>query len=236
MENNSKWIVYCTTCNINKKIYIGVHKTNPDIFDGYLGNGCYLNNSSTYERSKTRFQRAVKKYGPKNFTRSTIAIFDNEDDAYALEAELLNKGFDTLIAKADGFYKVQVGAYSVRANADKKAAELKALGYNVFITTAENRPDSGSVGYEPTTKLNYKTGNYRVTAARGLNVRSGPSTDYPVLDLSQLSASARAQGGYKAGVVFTALEVVNSTTSAWAKTPSGWVCLELNGSKYVTEE
>ena len=93
MENNSKWIVYCTTCNINKKIYIGVHKTNPDIFDGYLGNGCYLNNSSTYERSKTRFQRAVKKYGPKNFTRSTIAIFDNEDDAYALEADIVNEQF-----------------------------------------------------------------------------------------------------------------------------------------------
>lgn len=45
MENNLKWIVYCTTCNINNKIYIGVHKTNPEIFDGYLGNGCYLNNS-----------------------------------------------------------------------------------------------------------------------------------------------------------------------------------------------
>lgn len=32
MENNLKWIVYCTTCNINNKIYIGVHKTNPEIF------------------------------------------------------------------------------------------------------------------------------------------------------------------------------------------------------------
>ena len=167
--------------------------------------------------------------------RVQVGAYSKKENAYALEAELLNKGFDTLIAKADGFYKVQVGAYYVRANADKKAEELKALGYSVFITTSENRPDSGSVGYKPTTKLNYKTGNYKVTAARGLNVRSGPSTDYPVLDLSQLSASARAQGGYKAGVVFTALEVVNSTTSAWAKTPSGWVCLELNGSKYVTE-
>nr|DAM35509.1 MAG TPA: GIY-YIG nuclease superfamily protein [Bacteriophage sp.] len=38
MENNLKWIVYCTTCTINNKIYIGVHKTvNPEVFDGYLG-------------------------------------------------------------------------------------------------------------------------------------------------------------------------------------------------------
>lgn len=93
MENNLKWIVYCTTCNINNKIYIGVHKTNPEIFDGYLGNGCYLNNSSTYERSKTRFQKAIKKYGPKNFTRITIATFDNENDAYSFEAEIVNEDF-----------------------------------------------------------------------------------------------------------------------------------------------
>lgn len=35
-----KYIVYLTTNLINRKIYVGVHKTeNPDIFDGYLGNG-----------------------------------------------------------------------------------------------------------------------------------------------------------------------------------------------------
>lgn len=35
-----KYIVYLTTNLVNRKIYVGVHKTeNPDIFDGYLGNG-----------------------------------------------------------------------------------------------------------------------------------------------------------------------------------------------------
>lgn len=95
MENNLKikWIVYCTTCSINKKIYIGVHKTNPDIYDYYLGCGCYANNSATYNRAKTVFQRAIQKYGVKAFTRSTIAIFDSEDDAYALEADIVNEEF-----------------------------------------------------------------------------------------------------------------------------------------------
>ena len=93
MENNLKWIVYCTTCSINKKIYIGVHKTNPDIYDYYLGCGCYANNSATYNRAKTVFQRAVQKYGVKSFIRITIAIFNNEDDAYALEANLVNEQF-----------------------------------------------------------------------------------------------------------------------------------------------
>ena len=39
-----KYIVYCTTNIKNNKIYIGVHGTeNPSIFDGYIGNGVYIN-------------------------------------------------------------------------------------------------------------------------------------------------------------------------------------------------
>ena len=35
-----KYIVYLTTNTANKKIYIGVHRTEtPYDFDGYLGNG-----------------------------------------------------------------------------------------------------------------------------------------------------------------------------------------------------
>lgn len=95
MENNSKikWIVYCTTCIINNKIYIGVHKTNPEIFDGYIGDNCYINRPSTYEQGKYKFHRAVKKYGSKNFKRVTISIFDNDDDAFALEADIVNEEF-----------------------------------------------------------------------------------------------------------------------------------------------
>ena len=105
MENNLKWIVYCTTCSINKKIYIGVHKTNPDIYDYYLGCGCYANNSATYNRAKTVFQRAVQKYGVKAFIRNTIAIFDNEDDAYALEADIVNEEF----LKRQDVYNIALG-------------------------------------------------------------------------------------------------------------------------------
>lgn len=107
MENNSKlkWIVYCTICNDNKKIYIGVHKTNPEIFDYYLGCGVYANNSATYNKSKTVFQHAVQKHGVKKFTRITIAVFDNEDDAYSLEADLVNEEF----LKRRDVYNVALG-------------------------------------------------------------------------------------------------------------------------------
>lgn len=89
-----KYIVYCTTNLINKKIYIGQHLTeNPNKFDGYLGCGVYENKPSTYNKPKTAFQFAVQKYGPSNFKRIIIKIFDNLEDALALEAELVTKEF-----------------------------------------------------------------------------------------------------------------------------------------------
>lgn len=95
MENNQiKYIVYCTTCIVNKKIYVGYHETiDPNIFDGYIGNGVYINRPSTYERSKTVFQCAVKKYGPKNFIRNTIAVFNTSEEALLLEEEIVNETF-----------------------------------------------------------------------------------------------------------------------------------------------
>lgn len=42
------WIVYRTTCKINEKFYIGVHKTETDeIFDGYYGNGIQIPKHTT---------------------------------------------------------------------------------------------------------------------------------------------------------------------------------------------
>lgn len=87
-----KWIVYCTTCTENGKIYIGVHKTeNPDIFDGYIGNG--LNVGWTIKHPHTAFQYAIKKYGYNKFKRNTLYVFDTEEAAYAKEAEIVNKEF-----------------------------------------------------------------------------------------------------------------------------------------------
>lgn len=87
-----KYIVYETTNLINDKIYIGVHKTvNPDIFDGYLGCGVLATQPYTYMHPKTHFQYAVKKYGPKNFRRKVLAIFDTLEEASNLERDLVNE-------------------------------------------------------------------------------------------------------------------------------------------------
>lgn len=94
-----KYIVYLTTnikssINGQNRIYIGVHQTeNPDIFDGYIGCGIYINQPSTYMYPKTPFQYAVKKYGVSAFKRTTLYIYDTKEEAYLKESELVDTDF-----------------------------------------------------------------------------------------------------------------------------------------------
>ena len=89
-----KYIVYKTINTINNKIYIGVHKTvNPDIFDGYLGCGVYINIPSSYKNPSTPFQHAVNKYGISNFKRTIIKVFDNLDEAFCMERDIVDYEF-----------------------------------------------------------------------------------------------------------------------------------------------
>lgn len=88
-----KYIVYLTINLVNGKIYIGVHQTNTEKFDGYIGCGVDIFRPATIKYPKTPFQCAVKKYGFDNFKRITLAIFEKEEDAYKLETALVNKIF-----------------------------------------------------------------------------------------------------------------------------------------------
>ncbi|MEG0282942.1 MAG: N-acetylmuramoyl-L-alanine amidase [Clostridia bacterium] len=56
----------------------------------------------------------------------------------------------------------------------------------------------------------YKLGRYVVNAYAGLNVRAGAGTGYAKIKT------------YKNGTVFDTYNIINN----WAKTPSGWVCLD----------
>lgn len=93
-RNDMYWIIYQTINLVNDKIYIGVHKTkDPYTFDGYLGCGVYNTKPASYMYGKTTFELAVKKYGPNNFKRIVLQIYNNEEDAYNEEARLVNEDF-----------------------------------------------------------------------------------------------------------------------------------------------
>lgn len=101
-----KYIVYLTINKINHKIYIGVHRTeDPDIFDGYLGNGLSIKDQSKLKHPKEPFHYAVKKYGISNFERSIIKTFDTLEEALELEKEIVNEDF----VKRKDTYNVTLG-------------------------------------------------------------------------------------------------------------------------------
>lgn len=91
-----KYIVYKTTNTINGKIYIGVHGTLSDDFDGYIGCGISCKGDLKQKHS-TVFQKAVIKYGINNFVRETLYEFPGTEKgkiaAYKKEAELVNREF-----------------------------------------------------------------------------------------------------------------------------------------------
>lgn len=101
--------------------------------------------------------RGIKKGNHLMFVRDTkmtsvlceCAFIDNDTDNNIIDTVAEQKKFGVAYAKAileylgiaykaetpktDKLYRVQVGAFSVKANADKLVKELKAKGYNAFV-------------------------------------------------------------------------------------------------------
>lgn len=102
-----EYIVYLTTNVVNNKIYVGVHgTTDSTIFDGYIGNSINIFTSNPeLKNPKIPFHKAVKKYGYNAFKRAIIKVFDNEQDALDLEAEIVNEEF----IKRTDTYNVTLG-------------------------------------------------------------------------------------------------------------------------------
>lgn len=125
MENNSeKYIVYLTMNMVNGKIYIGVHQTeNPNVFDGYIGCGAYVNKPTTYNKSDIPLHCAIKKYGTHSFRRTTLRIFDKLEDALDLEAWLVTKEF---ISRPDT-YNATIGG-GMPPNLSKKVYQFNPQG------------------------------------------------------------------------------------------------------------
>lgn len=119
-----KYIVYLTTNLINNKIYIGVHQTeNPDIFDGYLGCGSWISKPYSYNKCKYPIHAAINKYGPKNFKRITLKVFDKLEDALDLERWLVTEEF---IKRSDTYNAVLGGGLQPKTN--KKVYQFDIYG------------------------------------------------------------------------------------------------------------
>ena len=68
---------YKITNKINNKFYYGVHSTN-DLNDGYMGSG-------------TGIRNAINKYGVENFIKEYVRFFDNAEDMYLYEKQIVTR-------------------------------------------------------------------------------------------------------------------------------------------------
>lgn len=123
-----KYIVYKTTNKINGYIYVGVHRTNVDIFDGYIGDGLYNSIHRVKQFRKYKFHNAVKKYGVQNFIRETLFEYEDSEEgkkaAYKKEAEIVNRDF---IKRPDVYNTVLGGRVPSSVN-EKEVAQYNLDG------------------------------------------------------------------------------------------------------------
>lgn len=73
--------LYEVTNKLNGKIYIGVHSTE-NLDDGYMGSGRVI-------------QRAIKKHGAENFTKTILETFLTKEAMFAREKEVVTESFLT---------------------------------------------------------------------------------------------------------------------------------------------
>lgn len=164
-----KYIVYLTENIVNNKIYIGIHKTeNPEIFDGYLGNGVSIRDQSKIKHPKEPFHYAIKKYGIKNFRRSTIKVFDTLEDALKLEAEIVNEEFikrkDTYNITLGGgippIRQIEVYQFDLQGNLVKKynsileASKVLNIDDSAIGYALKNKTTSGEYLWATTDRIN----------------------------------------------------------------------------------
>lgn len=106
--------------------------------------------------------------------------------------------------------------FEVRNTSDKKVNPTEYIGKEL-----------------PNESTSYSTGNY--VCLYDMKVRDGAGLEYRVKKVSELTQDGKnnatttniyAYAVYKKGTIFTAYSIVESNSSLWARTPSGYVCIK----------
>jgi len=113
-------IIYKIINKINKKFYIGYHKTK-NINDEYFGSGNLI-------------KRAIKKYGKENFDKKILFVFTNEREAFKKEKELVNEN----LINSKNCYNINLGGHGGFEAIRRMKKNTSCLGRKII-----HNPDTG---------------------------------------------------------------------------------------------
>lgn len=112
-----------------------------------------------------------------------------------------------------------------------------------YIVSEANKINSGKPAPKPTPTPSYKTGDYVTLDI--MRVRTGAGTNYRQKKVKELTVDGRrnatstngnALACYKKGTVFTALSITKKGNDYWAKTPSGYICIQQGKTVYCKKK
>ena len=125
------YLIYKTINTIDGKYYIGCHQTN-SLNDEYYGSGKHL-------------IRAIKKYGIESFERKILFIFDNKEDMFNKERELVNenlvkdsKSYNLKIGGSGGNPGI-IGAFSGRKHSNETKEKQRQAALQQVTTDNKRR-------------------------------------------------------------------------------------------------
>jgi len=149
------YYIYKITNIINNKIYIGIHKTEK-LDDDYFGSGINLH-------------RAIKKYGKENFTKEILQFFDNEQDMFAKEKELVNLQFVNspatynLVEGGNGSFSYinSLPNQGHKSGQQKNAAQLAGLKHSHRMKNDPDYRKNWSINVSESLQDAHKSGKYK---------------------------------------------------------------------------
>lgn len=183
--------VYKITNTLNGKIYIGKRKHDDPTKDTYMGSGKLI-------------LAAIKKHGKKNFSKEIIAIFENNDDAAALEASLVTKEF----ISSGVSYNLHEGGHGGFAHINSLAKEER-----VNVKAFREKHARGEIKTGGNTTQFFTEDSYRKireASAKGNEILKGISQEQREKINKKISESNKGERNSQSGKVWCVLETADN--------------------------